>query len=314
VMQNASDGGATITANRSATGQRATDRSSSVPERTQKSNTPPQPAAERPQPVAREGFVALTNSATGGVKNIKIGWSWTCFLFSGFFGLPLFLRGLKNWGFAMLGLTALNLFGSRFPALMFVTFPVGLALSVFVGLKANQLTISRYLDERWRLSDATSEGRWNSYMTNTDRIAAHRIIVGAAAVGGFLFALGLQTMIGEFGGVQLMQTASEMNRRLPIMIDRDTELSSTSTAPGTFIYYLRLVNMSDTDITADELTTRLRPNLVQAACSTPETRDAFLDRGVSLRYTYADRASRHIADIELTRSDCKPGIDWSKIK
>ena len=42
--------------------------------------------------------VAMTNPKTGEVKEVKVGWSWILFLFSGFFGLPLFLRKLHVWG------------------------------------------------------------------------------------------------------------------------------------------------------------------------------------------------------------------------
>ena len=42
--------------------------------------------------------VAMTNPKTGEVKEVKVGWSWILFLFSGFFELPLFLRKLHVWG------------------------------------------------------------------------------------------------------------------------------------------------------------------------------------------------------------------------
>ena len=42
--------------------------------------------------------VAMTNPKTGEVREVKVGWSWILFLFSGFFGLPLFLRKLHVWG------------------------------------------------------------------------------------------------------------------------------------------------------------------------------------------------------------------------
>lgn len=43
-------------------------------------------------------FVLLRNPATNEAKRIKIGFSWTTFLFADFFGIPLFLRRLYSLG------------------------------------------------------------------------------------------------------------------------------------------------------------------------------------------------------------------------
>ena len=46
--------------------------------------------------------VALRHPNTGSFKFIDTGWSWPIFLGAGFFGLPLFFRGMAMWGTAML--------------------------------------------------------------------------------------------------------------------------------------------------------------------------------------------------------------------
>lgn len=255
-------------------------------------------------PERRRG-VQLIEPATEQTKWVKLGWSWTCFLFSSFFGLPLFLRGLTKWGIAVVSLGVVNLFWGQLPALLLITGPLGLAMTVFFGLKANELTIHQRLRNGWTFADSESEIAWTTYTRNTSRVTVTRVAVGTAGLLGLMFAVGLRAMIDEFGGLELMQAASEINRGLPMMIDRDTELRSTGAERGTFIYNLRLVNMSWADISPDRLRTELRPNLVQAACSTPDTRDAFLARGITLRYSYADRAGRHIADIDVRHVDCE---------
>jgi TonB family protein len=40
----------------------------------------------------------MNEPGTGAVKPVKVGWSWTCFFFWQFFGIPLFLRGLIGPG------------------------------------------------------------------------------------------------------------------------------------------------------------------------------------------------------------------------
>jgi hypothetical protein len=78
----------------------------------------------------------------------------------------------------------------------------------------------------------------------------------------------------------------------------------TSAARRTFIYGYRLVNISAANVSAQQLTAALRTKLLQAACSTPDSRDTFLKRGVTLRYSYADSNDRHIADIDVKPADC----------
>ena len=61
--------------------------------------------------------VVMKNPRTGQLRDVKIGWSWTLFLFSHFFGLPLFLRKLNMWGCVFLVLTAISVgLGFVFPS------------------------------------------------------------------------------------------------------------------------------------------------------------------------------------------------------
>lgn len=88
-------------------------------------------------------------------KRVKLGFAWDLFLFAGVFGLPLFLRGLPNWGAAVLALWladfALARAGQgmwRLPAelLLFAAF---LGLEVFLGLKGNALTARACRTRGW---------------------------------------------------------------------------------------------------------------------------------------------------------------------
>ena len=47
--------------------------------------------------------VPFKHPQTGETRRVKYGWSWTLFFFSGFLGLPLFLRGLTTWGAVFAG-------------------------------------------------------------------------------------------------------------------------------------------------------------------------------------------------------------------
>ncbi|HJS84660.1 MAG TPA: hypothetical protein VJ779_04310 [Acetobacteraceae bacterium] len=117
--------------------------------------------------------VPFHNVRTGETRQVKVGWSWTLFFFSGFLGLPLFLRGLVTWGSIFAGLWALTVIVSLSSersqdaaALSSALSLVSLALSVFIGVKGNEITAKYLLSQGWRVvepNDSTMLAlkRWN---------------------------------------------------------------------------------------------------------------------------------------------------------
>lgn len=116
--------------------------------------------------------VAMRNPKTGEIKEIKIGWSWILFLFSGFFGLPLFLRKLNVWGGIFLALWAVNFVGSstiddfeRVGSTVILSL-IALGLQIYMGIKGNELTAKNYLELGWVFVDPDSvqvkmaKGQW----------------------------------------------------------------------------------------------------------------------------------------------------------
>ncbi len=112
--------------------------------------------------------VVMKHPKTGDLKGVKVGWSWTLFLFSGLFGLPLFLRRLYGWGALFFLLWVLNLLtitmldpvgptaGIR--ALSNLTlWSLMLGLQIFLGIKGNKMTAKNYLEHNWTFLDPDSE-------------------------------------------------------------------------------------------------------------------------------------------------------------
>jgi hypothetical protein len=104
--------------------------------------------------------VALKNPKTGEFKEVKVGWSWILFLFSGFFGLPLFLRKLNVWGAIFLALWIVNL------AITLVTpyadaglliVAISFGLQIFMGIKGNEMTAKNYLESGWVFTEPDNE-------------------------------------------------------------------------------------------------------------------------------------------------------------
>jgi hypothetical protein len=102
----------------------------------------------------------------------------------------------------------------------------------------------------------------------------------------------------------LSRIAGEINRGVPVMIDKETELMPTSGHQGMLVYNYRLVSYAVKDLDHQRFAAGARDRVVQGACSRPETRDDFLKKGVTLRYSYFDKDKQHIATIDVTPKDC----------
>jgi hypothetical protein len=104
--------------------------------------------------------VKLRNERTGEIKDVKVGWSWTLFLFSWFLGLPLFLRKLPIWGATMFALCILFWVLSAFTSdtdslsqidiLYYIVDAILFGLTIFFGIKDNALTGKNLLENGWK--------------------------------------------------------------------------------------------------------------------------------------------------------------------
>jgi hypothetical protein len=103
---------------------------------------------------------------------------------------------------------------------------------------------------------------------------------------------------------RLSKVAAEINRSVPVMIDKETELLPVQGVDGMLIYNYRLVSYSAAQVDANKFAAGAKQRIAQAACSRPETRDDFLRKGVALRYSYFDKDKQHIATIDVKSSDC----------
>ena len=93
--------------------------------------------------------IVLKNSQTSETKEVKVGWSWTLFLFAGFFGVPMFMRGLTRFGIGMIGLQLGPLVWGAQTNYIF-GFAI-IALSIFLAIKGNELTTETYMKRGWVL-------------------------------------------------------------------------------------------------------------------------------------------------------------------
>lgn len=102
----------------------------------------------------------------------------------------------------------------------------------------------------------------------------------------------------------LRRVAAELNRSVPVMIDKETELLTAEGAEEMLIYNYRLVRYSLSQLDPNQFATRIKPGLTRNACNRAETREQFLNKGITLRYAYFDKDKQHIATIDVTSADC----------
>jgi len=100
--------------------------------------------------------VQFNNPKTGQVKSVKLGWSWSLFLSGGFLGIPLFLQGLSIWGAVMASLWAVGLVIANDTG-TFILSVIGVGLSIFLGLKGNEMIAKNYLKYGWSFANPENE-------------------------------------------------------------------------------------------------------------------------------------------------------------
>lgn len=102
--------------------------------------------------------VVLRHPVSGQTRILREGWSWSCCFGIGLLGLPLFSRGLAIWGAVMVAVNAVALvlaFESTKSAAELANWVwfATIGLDLFLGLKANDMAIRRYLNLGWEFAD-----------------------------------------------------------------------------------------------------------------------------------------------------------------
>jgi len=107
--------------------------------------------------------VSLQNPYTKEIKSLTTGWNWILCLFSPVLGIPLFQKGLANWGFVFLALNGASILGRiqggslGWSTLSVLTNLMTLGVMVFMGLRGNELIAKHLLSRGWQFVDPNSD-------------------------------------------------------------------------------------------------------------------------------------------------------------
>ena len=133
-------------------------------------------------------------------------------------------------------------------------------------------------------------------------------VIVAGAIFGYLVLWGGRQFFAEKPDPRsldgLSKIAAELNRSVPALIDKETELMRVEAHEGMLIYKYRLVPFSVSQLNHEKFAASARERIVQLACNQTETREEYLKNGVTLRYSYFDKNKDHIATVDVAPKDC----------
>jgi hypothetical protein len=136
--------------------------------------------------------------------------------------------------------------------------------------------------------------------------------IGLVLVAIVLVVLGILFGIGVYhtGAVDrdLTLVSATLNKKLPVYLDDNTRLDSTSAGPGRVLHYHCTVLLWAPQWTHESVATfaaDMREGLLEKARNNPATVQGFVQNGVSLEYDYTDQGATPIAQVVLTPDDLK---------
>jgi len=132
--------------------------------------------------------------------------------------------------------------------------------------------------------------------------------IAVGAIAGYLVFWGMPEMFQKKleprSQARLSKIAAELNRSVPVMIDKETELTLVEGHEAMLIYKYRLVLYSVRQLDHERFAAGVKQRVTQGACNQPEMREDYLKKGVTLRYSYFDKDKQHIATVDVAPADC----------
>jgi hypothetical protein len=103
----------------------------------------------------------------------------------------------------------------------------------------------------------------------------------------------------------LFQTSSEMNKKLPMMVDRSTRIDTTTPGPGKMLTYkYTLVDIAAADIDKEKFKQKLLPTLIENYKTNPATQ-SMRKAGIIIKFKYFDKKGVFITDMTVDPKDLK---------
>lgn len=104
---------------------------------------------------------------------------------------------------------------------------------------------------------------------------------------------------------ELIGVAAAVNRKLPTMVDEQTELTSVVALDRVLVYQYRLIDLVIGAVDRQALMSALIPATTARVCANPEVREGLLSRGVSMRFSYSDKNQAPIVSVDVSPAACE---------
>ncbi len=101
----------------------------------------------------------------------------------------------------------------------------------------------------------------------------------------------------------LIETVSELNRSLPMMVDSETRLDNAMGFNKILKYNNTLINYTANEISPSNIFNALDKKITNSVCTSKEMK-IFLDNDVTISYSYSGKNGKHIIDIKVSKSKC----------
>lgn len=103
----------------------------------------------------------------------------------------------------------------------------------------------------------------------------------------------------------LMQTASEINKSCPIMVDNATRLDNTIVLPNDIFQYNYTITAYEKDsLNVDQLKKEMEPSILNNVKTNPDLK-VFRDNDITMKYYYKDKNGVYLFTISITPSKYK---------
>jgi hypothetical protein len=102
----------------------------------------------------------------------------------------------------------------------------------------------------------------------------------------------------------LAELADSTNKKLPIMLDKETRWDKTEASSGLRLnYFYTLPNYSSRDVEPNDIQTNAKPDVIKNACTNKEMKPS-LQLGVTHGYVYRGNDGVEITRFEINKNDC----------